>query len=895
MDPTDRHNILLPRLSLKEKFRVLSSRQRKPLRLLAAVLGGLVLLLAISASALYATVTSGLPDVTRLDHYDPAETSRIFASDGTLIATLFDQNRTYAKYDKIAPVMISALVAVEDRRFFQHQGIDLKGIMRAVLGNASSGGVEQGASTLTMQLARRLFLSNERTYSRKLREAVLAYRIDSQLSKEKILELYLNEVYFGSGAYGIDAAASVYFQKNPDKLALWQAALLAGLVQAPTRYSPLDNRKAALERLNQVLTAMQGEGKITAKQALEARKQAAAYKFVERSLSQADGMLKFPYFSTYVIRKLSEQFPDTYVRRGGLQVVTSLDLKLQAEAERALSQALQGPGRAAGADTGAVVVIDNATGRLLAMVGGPGWSAKRQFNAAWQARRQPGSSFKMFIYSAALEAGYTPENEFADTKATFSPGRPEEWTPSNSDGTFMGAIPMRTGLQFSRNLVSAKIIAHLGPRRVIDLAHRMGIDSDLPEYASLALGAGEVTPLQMTRAFSALPMGGVLRPAYAIKSVSTHDGELLEDFGKSPEQERVLSQDTATLMCEMLHRVVTGGTAQGANIAGTYVAGKTGTTDNFKDAWFIGFTPHHTVGVWIGRDDNQPMDRVFGGTIPADIFHRVATAAMAGKDPAAPLPGVSFGPPTTVRLCYDSTYLATPNCPRTYSETFRAGVVPTRQCPVHRQVQLPSFLASAGKAGASASGSGDPALSVRHSSQVVLAESSLPAGLNPRLDPEVVSPQGALIPYVEQAPSLRLVNFVIKGPKRPVRPPAQPAVKAPVETPAAPRTSGEDAGEMVLPEDNGDSTEPIPPLTERGTPPPTAEDDPALQANPAARTAPPAPAGPQPTAPLGVDRTYPRTGQDVSAAQDQMIYQPEARVPSESEPTVPADTVSPGP
>jgi penicillin-binding protein 1A len=833
------------------------------------VLAGAILLLTVGGSALYANFTAGLPDVSKLDSYDPARTTKIFASDGTLIATLFDENRTFVRLKDIAPVMLTALVAIEDRRYFEHDGVDLKGIVRAVVGNAASGDVEQGASTLTMQLARRLFLTEERTYARKVREAVLAYRIDTRYSKDQVLEMYLNEVYFGSGAYGIDSAAAVYFGRNPDKLELWQAAMLAGLVQAPTAYSPLEDKPAALKRTDEVLQAMLAEGKITDKQAREAAQKAATYRFVDRPLPATDGMLKYPYFTTYVIRQLSEQFPDNYLRRGGLQVVTTLNIALQDKAEKAVKASLEGPGRALGADAGAVVVLDNANGNLVAMVGGPGWSDSQQFNAAWQAKRQPGSSFKMFIYAAALEAGYTPEHEFADTQTTFSPGRPEEWKPNNSDGAFMGPIPLRTGLQFSRNLVAAKLIAHLGPSRVIDLAHRMGIDSELPKVASLALGAGEVTPLQMARAFSALPSGGILRPAYAIKKVTTAEGEILKTFSGEAEEDRVLSVDTATMMCEMLRRVVTGGTAPAANIAGSYVAGKTGTTDNFKDAWFAGFTPHHTLAVWIGRNDNKPMQRVYGGTLPAEIFHSVARAAMTGLDASAPLPGVKFGEKQRVSLCWESTYLATSSCPKSYFEVFQTGAVATRQCPTHRQVLLPNTVtrmsntAPVNDPALMTSGSGDPALTANRPqpSQLLLTEASIPDELNPRKDAEVVTSDGAQIPYVETLPSLAKVKFRVQGrPRSAVR---------------ATATPGPD-GELRESQDT-------PPLTDTDEAPPTAGEDPAFQA-----------AGQrvngQVTAPLDIEPDYP-SAPDVSTT-DEVLYDSKEELPSTGDPVIPADSAS---
>lgn len=882
------NNDSLKQPTLGDRLKYKYGRQPKPLRIFLGVAAGLILLGVVGGSLLFATLTRGLPDVTKLDEYDPASTTKIFASDGTLIATLFDENRTFTKYEDIAPIMVTSIVAIEDRRFFEHGGVDWKGIARAAVGNAAASGVEQGASTLTMQLARRLFLSNEQTYTRKLREAILAQRIDSTLSKEKVLELYLNEVYFGSGAYGVDAASAVYFAKNPDKLELWQAALLAGLVQAPSATSPLVDRDACLKRLEEVLAALVAENKITEPQSVAARKAAGGYSFVDRPIPTGDGMLKYPYFTTYAIRELSKQFPENYIRRGGLQVVTTLDIGLQEAAETSLKDQLQGPGMALGADAGAVVTIDNNTGDLLAMVGGADWNTKSQFNRAWQAKRQPGSAFKMFVYSAALEAGYSPEQEFADTAATFMPDSPNAWSPDNSDRQFMGAIPMRTGLQFSRNLVAAKLIAHVGPERVITLAHRLGIDSELPPVASLALGAGEVTPLQMGRAFSVLPTGGILRPTRVLKKVTDTRGKVLKDFSKEPEEDRVLGRDTAKVMCEMLHRVVVAGTGTSANLKETFVAGKTGTTDSFVDAWFVGFTPHHTIAVWIGRDDNKPMGRVYGGTIPADVFRAVAKAGLKNHAATAPLPGVEFDKPQTLSLCWDSTYLALPECPKTYNDTFQAGVVPTRMCPIHRQIKIPQtvILKTATTGGVSdpvLGGSGPTTVTTTGgtttttgglatttgggtgiSTTVKISPEDIPDDVNPRKDPEVVTSRGAVIFYTEKEPDLKGVDITIEGsPRIPMTSPTpeDPANLTNIE--ATPEV--DDASSLSIQGGTGvptDGTE----VPADGAKVPTAV----------------------PT--LGGDQPYPKAGQSQSTTgASEVIYESDQTVPSAVEPEIPPD------
>lgn len=738
----------------KQKARLRDPQARK--RVLLSVFFSLLTMLVAGGLLVFWALTAGLPDVTKLEQYDPAQTTKIYASDGTLIATLFDENRTPVTLDKISPLMREAIVSIEDRRFFEHTGVDWKGIARAGLGNLSDGGVEQGASTLTMQLARRLYLSNERTYIRKLREAELARRIDRELSKEKILELYLNEVYFGAGAYGIDAAAGVYFGANPKDLNLWQSALLAGLVQAPSVYSPLVDREAALKRTLEVLEAMDSRGVIPPGAVKKAMKEAAAYNFVNHGVDGGDGMLKFPYFTTYVIAQLADVFPENYIRRGGLNIYTTLDPSLQETAEAVLKAEVQGQGYALGAQTGAVVVLDNKTGDIKAMVGGLDWDTKNQFNRAWQAKRQPGSSFKTFVYAAALEDGYTPESEFADTEAVFDNPATQGWKPANSDGRFMGAVPLRTGLQFSRNVVAAKVMAHVGPERVVRLARRMGIEQELPAVISLALGAGEITPLEMARAYSVLPNGGILRPNLAITEVRDAEGELLKRFdGERARSSRALSTQTARVMCEMLRRVVLAGTGTGANIGGTWVAGKTGTTDSFVDAWFVGFTPHHTVSVWVGRDDNKPMGRIYGGSLPADVFRKVAEKAMIGRSPSAGLPGVAFDEEQRVTLCWDSTYLALPGCSRTYTESFYSGVLPTRDCPLHRQVKqvetvvkLPddTLVRTEVESDSTPSPEVSPTEQLR----------------DPRLDPEVVTSEGALIPYTEKVPKGKVKVLKLK-------------------------------------------------------------------------------------------------------------------------------------
>ncbi|MCA9778253.1 MAG: hypothetical protein KC800_16115, partial [Candidatus Eremiobacteraeota bacterium] len=310
-------------------------------------------------------------------------------------------------------------------------------------------------------------------------------------------------------------------------------------------------------------------------------------------------------------------------------------------------------------------------------------------------------------------------------------------------------------------------MAHVGPNRVITLAHRMGITAELPEVVSLALGAGEISPLEMARAFSVLPNGGVLKPNHVFLKITDADGKILKDFTQEEAGSRVLSANTATQMCEMLHRVVTGGTGTAANIPGTYIAGKTGTTDRFIDAWFVGFSPYHTISVWVGRDDNKPMGRVYGGTLPANVFHKVAQHALQGKDLGAPLPGVTFGQSTTVSLCWDSTYPALPNCPKTYQDTFAAGTVPTRECPMHRQMKKKVVVTKTEDG--TLTNLTDDGLTVDSGLTVDRAEEEsdeIDESIDPRKDPLVVTPAGAFIPYQEKEPEGKVKVVEIKIDKK---------------------------------------------------------------------------------------------------------------------------------
>lgn len=672
-----------------------SSSRRDPLRSAThALLRSVALLFVVGIASglwagwqLYLLMGMALPGVERLATYEPPQTTRIFASDGTLIGTLFHENRTVVPLSKVSPHVVHALLAIEDARFFEHEGVDLHGIVRAAVANLRGSGIEQGASTITMQLARALFLDDERTLTRKVREALLALRLEQRYSKRVILTHYLNQVYFGSGSYGISSAASNYYGKRASQLTPAQAAMLAGLLQAPTRLSPHVDRRAALKRQLVVLQRMRDLEFLTAREHHLAVREAVR-KQVRPRRDQVQAMLKYPYFTSAVVAELSKRFPDEVLYEGGLNIYTTLDIRMQKRAEAILRQRIQEEGGWYNAHQAAAVVLENQTGFVRAMVGGTGWSSKSQFNRATQAFRQPGSAFKVFVYAAALEQGMTPETIVPDSPVTLASGMPWEWSPSNSDRRFMGAIPIRMALQMSRNVVAVKVLQKVGVQNVIATARKMGLRGRMDPYPSLALGASEATPLEMASAFSVFVNGGLFRTPYTVKLVTDSHGRVLEDRRRTPLGRRALSERTARRMVEMLQRVVTAGTGRAAAVSGFPVAGKTGTTENHRDAWFVGFTPQYSLAVWVGNDDFKPMWQAYGGDMPARIWSSVMAVALQGRKPR-PFPSLAGLAVEKVRLCRQSHLRAGPKCPSPYSEFFRAGSEPVRTCPVHHLAPTP--------------------------------------------------------------------------------------------------------------------------------------------------------------------------------------------------------------
>jgi penicillin-binding protein 1A len=633
------------------------------------------IVLVVAAAFLVSGVVAGaalaishqVHDVSRV--YDPpSQATRIFAADGQLIASLFRENRQIVPLTEIPPLLRQAVLAIEDDRFFNHKGVDLRGIARALWRNLRRGELAEGGSTITQQLARNVFLTQERSVSRKVSEILLALEIERRLTKEEILERYLNQVYFGQGAYGVEMAARVYFGKSVKSISLPEAALLAGLVRAPSVYTPYRNFPLAKQRQEIVLVRMAELGYISTEEAANARRARVA--LAPASNAGLAG-IRAPYFISYILPSLIETYGEDMVYKGGLRIYTTINPGLQDAAEKALRAGLESAKkRRLNIGQGAVVSLDPMTGAIRALVGGTGFS-ESQFNRAWQARRQPGSAFKVFVYAAAIAAQHPPTKVLLDAPTTFQIAGTKPWKPRNYDGRYSGPVSMRRAIERSLNVPAARMIQELGPDKVVEMAKAMGIETPLAPVYSLALGSVDVTPLEMASAFGTLANGGLRVKPYSITRITDSRGRVIVD--NRPQREIGVSPDVAYVMTDILKGVIQRGTATAAQI-GRPAAGKTGTTDDYRNAWFIGYTPRLSTAVWVGNDDNKPMARVTGGTVPAQIwasFMKVATASH-GKD--------DWDRPDSVvvaTVCGNTGRLATQDCPNPRREVFVRGTAPT--------------------------------------------------------------------------------------------------------------------------------------------------------------------------------------------------------------------------
>ncbi|MHB0913484.1 MAG: transglycosylase domain-containing protein [Armatimonadota bacterium] len=684
----------------------------------------LLLVLGISTvGAVFVGVSRLLP-VKDISDYEPTEVTKIYSSDGVLLADLYEEQREVVPITQIPEDLRNATIAIEDKRFYEHFGVDVIGVFRAVYQNLRRGGMAQGGSTLTQQLARNIYLTREKKLSRKLQEMVLAVELERNYSKEQILELYLNQVFYGSGAWGVQTAAKVYFGKDVKDLSLAECALIAGLPQRPSGYSPYKDPEAAVGRRNVVLDRMYEQGYITE----EARDKAKDAKL--RLVGLKPGGLsqyKAPWFVTYVTDQLIDEYGADVLYKSGLRVYTTLNYEMQQVAERELRKHIE-DAKSRRVSQGALVCIDPHTGYIKAMVGGvnPDFT-KDQYNRAVKAHRQPGSAFKAFVYTAAVENGYDTNYRISNQRITFGGYGGESWSPRNYDGRYGGYVTMKRAVAQSINIPAVRMAEKVGIDQVISYAHMLGIKSPLTRNLSLALGASGVTPLELCSAYGVFAADGIRAEPMSIVRITGASGDHVEGVleEKRPDTKRVLSEQTAKIMQELFRAVVTQGTGRTAGSI-PRAHGKTGTTSDNRDAWFIGFTPELVTAIWVGNDDyRKTMYHVYGGNVCAPTWTafmkealRIHKAEQTAEEEPSRVPSETeprrrreeVRPEREIReetepqkirvsICKDSSLLARPECPSTYEAEFEPGTAPTARCDIHggRSPERPEVQTTAPK------------------------------------------------------------------------------------------------------------------------------------------------------------------------------------------------------
>jgi penicillin-binding protein 1A len=616
-------------------------RRRRVRKLrLAALLGVLAVLAGISFSfGLVRAVASEIPSLDPAAERSDVDTV-VYASNGRSVLAVLrgEESRVLVDTEDIAPIMRQAIVSTEDQRFFDHDGIDLRGIGRALWSDISNQAIVEGGSTITQQFVKNAYIRNERTIARKVREAALAWQLEQRWSKDRILTAYLNTIYFGNGAYGIQQAARAYFKKSARELELPEAALLAGIPADPARYDPVTNPANAKLRRKYVLNVMLEQGKITRR----------AHRVAAEAPLPSDEDVRLPdnagpaqYFVNYVKDQLVAKYGAGRVFGGGLKVQTTIDLRLQQHAREAIERVLRNPAGPAAA----LVAIDLRTGAVRAMFGGRNFR-ESQFNLAAQARRQPGSAFKPIVLATAMAQGISPLTELESRKVSIDAGD-RVWTVTNYDHTYLGRVNLARALVSSDNTVYAQLTDLVGPKAIVETAHDLGIRSPLDAYFSIGLGSVAVNPLEMARAYATIGNGGrrvdgslIGDAPRVVESVERIRSGRVEENLPAPTE--VTEPGEAELLTSMLEDVVSSGTGVRAAVPGVDVAGKTGTTDNYGDAWFVGFTPEIAVAVWVGYPDElRPMrtefggDPVTGGTLPAQIWKEFVTRYEREKDDSA--------------------------------------------------------------------------------------------------------------------------------------------------------------------------------------------------------------------------------------------------------------------
>lgn len=563
-----------------------------------------------------------LPDVRVLRNYIPSETSYVYDINGTLLDSVHDEaNREVVDFNEISPNIKRAVLAIEDSYYYTHSGINPSGIARAFLANLGAGRTVQGGSTVTMQLVKNLFLTPERTISRKLVEVVLAMRIEQIFEKDEVFELYLNQVYWGHNTYGVETAAQSYFNKSAKDLTLAESAMMAGLIQAPESFSPFIDYEEAKVRQAIVLKRMRDLNWITAEEQEAAKKQPLRLgEITSFRSSQA------PYVTEAVMKELTDQFGEDAMAKGGMRIQTTIDLSMQETAEDVVADSYYRYfGSGAYADQIALVAIDPRTHFVKALVGGVDHESS-QFNRAVQSRRQPGSAFKPFVYYAAFASGqYTPNSTINDSAVTYPDGF-GYYSPKNYDSTFMGSIPLRKALETSRNIPAVKLGQAVGINRVVEIARTLGIKSPMDPVISLPLGAVDLTPLELAGAYATFANYGWHSDPTLIMQVTDSNGNVILD--NTPKPQLVLDPWASAALTDVLQGVISQGTATNAQI-GRPAAGKTGTTDSQRDVWFVGYVPQLATAVWVGNDDYRPLGGgATGGGYAAPVWRNFMVEAL---------------------------------------------------------------------------------------------------------------------------------------------------------------------------------------------------------------------------------------------------------------------------
>jgi len=616
-----------------------------------------------------------LPEIRTLEEYRPSITSRVYSDNNKLLAEFFLENRTPVALTDVPVMLINALIAAEDARFYSHHGLDIRGITRAFARNIRAHKVLEGGSTLTQQLAKVLFLTPERSYTRKLKEMALALRIEQRYTKQEILSLYLNQIYFGSGAYGVESAAQIYFGKSVKDLNIAECALLAGLPRSPKYYSPFRAPQSALGRRAYVLNRMVETGSITRAQADDAKRAPLPSQPTVKVSGPA------PYFVEYVRQKVEERFGASILYSGGLNIYTSINDDLQTYAEQAVKDGLakiEARRRRKGASQplqAALIAIEPLTGHILAMVGGRDFS-ESQFNRAWQALRQPGSAFKPVIFAVALEQGFGATDILDDSPLTIKVDRKKNWTPENFTHTYQGAVTLRNALAQSLNVPTVKLLEKIGVDETIQYARKFGIRSPLTRYLSLALGSSDVTLFELTSAYTVFANHGTKLGPVSILMITDSSGRVLYTNDALPVQ--VMKPETSYLITNLLRGVIERGTGWKARELGRPAAGKTGTTNDYRDAWFMGFTPNLVAGVWVGYDDHRSIGpKETGARAALPIWLEFMKKAHAGRDVE------DFSVPEGIifkQVDPKTGLLSTDTCSSSIREAFLPGTEPRKYC-----------------------------------------------------------------------------------------------------------------------------------------------------------------------------------------------------------------------